>query len=307
MLDKIDQEKIIIDTDPGIDDALALAIATNLENVEVKLITTIAGNVSLKHTTQNTLDILALLNKDIKVAQGCDRPILKPFRDASYVHGQNGLGNVIIPTSKQKPLTIHAVEAIKEELMNSDTPITIITLAALTNIAYLLRLYPEVKPKIKQIIMMGGGIEIGNATSVAEFNFFVDPHAASIVFDSGLDLTMVGLNATLKALLTKEEILPLNHGSKVQQFFFDIFNYYKDGNFEQGLAMHDVCTLAYLVKPEIFKVKTKEIVIETVGFANGACVVNNHALQEQANLINVCMDIDTQAFQKWLSALLLKL
>ena len=198
----MEKRPIIIDTDPGIDDALAIAIALFSEELDVKLISTVAGNVSLENVTNNALKLLSFWEKDIPVAAGADRPLIEPLVDASNVHGVTGMEGYDFPEPKKELLLEeHAVNAMHRVIMESAEPVTLVPIAPLTNIALLFTMYPEVKANIKEIVMMGGSAGRGNKGVMSEFNIATDPEAAKIVFDSGLPIVMAGLDVGWKALV----------------------------------------------------------------------------------------------------------
>ncbi|WP_423364417.1 nucleoside hydrolase [Mycoplasma sp. P36-A1] len=298
------KKPIIIDTDPGIDDALALACALFSNKYDILLVTTMAGNVNLENTTRNTLDLISYFGYDVDVAKGSEYPLLGDLSDASYVHGKSGIGSIVLPKSLKSVIELSAVNAMRKAILASEKPVTIISLAALTNIALLLKMYPEVKNNIEEIVMMGGGIGLGNVSSCAEFNFYVDPLAADLVFNTNVSLVMVGLNATNNALLTNNELAPLLKGSKIQKMFYQMFSEYQDGNFDDGISMHDVCTIFYLEHPEFFNVEKLDVKIVKDGFAKGATVVDYHPSIINKPYVDVCMGLDTKEFAKWCSNLL---
>ena len=193
--------KIIMDTDPGIDDAAALAMALNNPEIDLRLITAVEGNVTVDKTTANALKIVHFFKKDVPVAAGAAQPLIKPFEDAARIHGESGMPGYDFGDDYGQPIAKPAVEALHDAIMAEDE-ITLVPTGSYTNIALLLAEYPEVKSHIKQIVAMGGSISGGNMTSVAEFNVFTDPDAASIMYQSGIPIVTVGLDVTLKALLT---------------------------------------------------------------------------------------------------------
>jgi inosine-uridine nucleoside N-ribohydrolase len=198
---------VVLDVDTGIDDALAIMLAVRHPALEVKAITCVAGNVSVDKVVRNTLGILQLLNRsDIPVARGMGRPILGETRDASHVHGAEGIGEVILPRSGSSPASGHAVELMKDAITGASRAVTIIALAPLTNVATLLLMYPEVATRIDRIVFMGGAIGQGNASASAEFNFWQDPEAADIVLRSGVNLTMYGLEPFYEVALDAADI-----------------------------------------------------------------------------------------------------
>ncbi len=187
---------IIFDTDPGIDDAAAIVIAVRNPQLDVKLISTVGANVEVEKTTANALHLVEFLDADIPVARGCGEPLLRKLEPCPEIHGVTGMDGYEFPPVTRKPADKHAVEAMRETIMSSEEKITLVVIGTHTNIAILLRMYPEVKEHIAEIVTMGGGLAGGNTNSSAEFNIYNDPHAAAIVFSSGIPITMLGLNVT---------------------------------------------------------------------------------------------------------------
>jgi len=297
---------LILDTDPGIDDALAIAVGTNLPQVDMKLITTVAGNIPIEKTTQNTLDLLALYQKDIPVAKGASKPLIKSLVLADNIHGNNGLGNVTLDKSNQSICPKDAIDTMAQVLEESTEKVTITTIGPLTNLALFIQTYPNLLNKIDRVIVMGGGLSMGNITSTSEFNFFVDPEAVNILFQSNLDITIIGLNATSKAILTNKELLPLKTGSKAQQALYQMFAFYQDGDFEKGLAMHDVSVFAYLDNPDMFTIKEMKLTISLDELTRGA-LFHSNKVKYEGSLIKIATDLDTQAFIQWILPYLEKL
>ena len=196
--------RILMDCDPGIDDACALSCALTDPEISLELITTVAGNVAVDKTTKNALRLVEFFSKDVPVAAGARKPLLKQLEDASEVHGESGIDGYDFGEPSIKPFSDDAVSILKDKLLHSNVPLTIIATGSFTNLGLLLSLYPEVKPKIKEFILMGGSLAQGNMTSVAEFNVFTDPHAARIVFSSGIKTTMIGLDCTLFGRISDE-------------------------------------------------------------------------------------------------------
>ena len=246
------KEKIIIDTDPGIDDAVALAIAVFSDKLDVKLITTVAGNVALDKVTSNALKLLTFWNKKIPVARGAERPLIEEYIDASHVHGQSGLAGFDFPEPDTALLCAeHAVEKMRHVIMAEDK-ITLAAIGPLTNIALLFAMYPEVKPHISRLVMMGGSLTRGNRGVMSEFNFATDPHAAKIVFDSGVPLVMADLDIGRKASIPGTDIEKIKGFGKTGAMLYALLKKYRSGTFETGLRMYDSCALAYILKPELF-------------------------------------------------------
>jgi pyrimidine-specific ribonucleoside hydrolase len=184
---------VVLDVDTGVDDALAILLAIRSPRLDVRAITCVAGNAAVDQVVANTLKVLDVAGAgDIPVARGADRPLLEPVRDARHVHGEDGMGDLGLPESPRQPVPGHAVELLRRTI--ADGPLTLITLAPLTNVALLLRTYPEVAGQIERIVVMGGSASGGNVTAAAEFNVRHDPEAAAIVLGAGLPVTMYGLD-----------------------------------------------------------------------------------------------------------------
>lgn len=291
---------IIIDTDPGIDDAVALAIALLNKEVKVDLLTTVAGNVKLEHTANNTLKLVEFFKSKIPVAKGAAEPLLRHLEDASEVHGETGLAGYDFPEPERSFHEKNALEAMRDLILSKKEKTVIIALGPLTNIALLIKSYPEVKDQIKEIIFMGGSLSGGNITSAAEFNLYNDPHAAEILFRSGLDIVMIGLDVTMRALISEKEIEEIRQQGELGEMLYSLFSHYQSGNMKDGLVMHDSCTLAYLLKPELFE--TKDLGLEMVleGPAIGATVTKFLDPDSQEKNVRVCLGIKEEAFREWI-------
>lgn len=296
----MNRKPIIIDTDPGIDDALALAIALFSEELDVRLITTVAGNVGLDKVTYNTLRLLKYFEKEIPVAMGAACPLLRHYEDASNVHGKSGMEGFDFEEPTQTPIKENAVDAMRKVIMDSAEPITLIPIAPLTNIALLLKTYPEVKNNIKEIIMMGGSASRGNYGVMSEYNYGADPEAAAIVFKSGCKLTMVGLDVGLKALIMPEDSEKIKVMNKTGEMAYCLFKKYRGGSFNTGLKMYDSTAIAYLLKPELFETVETYVEIELKGsMSAGQSMVDLKGYLKQENNATVCMDINSEAFRAW--------
>lgn len=295
------KKPIIIDTDPGIDDAVALAIALNNENLDVRLITTVAGNVGLDKVTLNALRLLKFFDKKIPVARGADRPLIKAPIDASNVHGSTGMdGYDFEEPTEDLELKENAVNAMYRVLMESAEPITLVPIGPLTNIAVLLKMYPEVNEKIAEIVLMGGSTGRGNAGVMAEFNIYADPEAAQIVFQSNLPIVMVGLDVGWKALVYPEDSEQLKGMNETGRMIYQLFQKYRGGSMKTGLKMYDSCAIAYLLKPEMFEVVDTFVGVELNGSMTAGCtVVDFKGYLGKANNAKVCVDIDQQMFKQW--------
>lgn len=296
----MEKEKIIIDTDPGIDDAVALAIALFNESVDVKLITTVAGNVSLEKVTANALRLLTFWGKKIPVAKGAEKPLIEKFIDAAHIHGQSGMDGFDFPEPDMSLLVKeHAVNKMREVIMAEKT-ITLVAIGPLTNVALLFALYPEVKTHISRIVLMGGSLTRGNKGVMAEFNFATDPHAAKMVFDAGVPLVMAGLDVGWQAAILPEDTAKLLTMGKTGQMVHALFKKYRSGTFATGLRMYDACAVAYLLKPEIFKTADVFVDIELSGkLTSGCSVVDLKGYLKQTANATVCTEIDPAAFRTW--------
>lgn len=292
---------IIIDTDPGIDDALALAVALFSEELDVRLITTVAGNVSLEHVTQNTLRLLRFFGKDVPVAKGAAQPLIAEFVDASNVHGKTGMEGYDFPEPREELLLQeHAVNAMRRVIMESKEPVTLVPIATLTNIALLFAMYPEVKSNIKEIVMMGGSASRGNKGVMSEFNVATDPEAAQMVFQCGLPIVMAGLDVGLKALVLPEDSEEIKKMGKTGDMAYHLFKRYRGGSFGTGLKMYDSCAVAYLLCPELFTVEETYVGVELHGTMTAGCTVVDLKgyLHKEPNA-RVCTDIDGDRFRVW--------
>lgn len=292
---------IIIDTDPGIDDAVALAIALFNKQLDVRMITTVHGNVSLEKVTYNALRLMKFYDKKVPIAKGADRPLIADIIDASDIHGETGMdGYNFDEPDNELLLDKHAVNAMYDEIMSSNEKITIVPIGPLTNIALLLRLYPEVKEKIEEIILMGGSTTRGNASVMAEFNIYADPEAAKIVFSSGMPIVMAGMDVGQNALVYPEDSAQLKDMNHTGNMFYHLFKKYRGGSFNQGLKMYDSCAIAYLLKPDLFETADTFVDIELQGeYTRGATIVDLQNYLNQKSNVKVCTDIDAEGFKNW--------
>ncbi len=295
------KRSVIMDCDPGHDDAIALLMAFACDTIDVKLVTTVGGNQTLDKTLNNALRILSFAGIDVEVAAGAAKPLNRELIVAPEVHGESGLEGPILPSPTLKPSDRNAISAMWDVIKKCDDKVTIIPTGPLTNVATLILAHPEVKPMIERISLMGGSCIGGNWTPAAEFNILVDPEAASIVFNSGIPITMCGLDVTHKAQIYNEEIeLVRNVGGKVAKMVAELLDYFalfhKKFGFE-GSPMHDPCAVAYIIDPSIFTTKACHVDIETQGeFSTGATVADlNDVLKKEKN-VDVALDINREAF-----------
>ena len=295
------KRKLIIDTDPGIDDAIAIAMALFSEKLDVKLITTVAGNVSLDLVTENTLKLLTFFRKDIPVAKGAGEPLIQKFDDAKNVHGASGMdGYDFGEPNRNNLLEEHAVNVMRRTILESETPVTIAAIGPLTNIALLLKMYPEVKKNIDEIVFMGGSLTRGNKTVMGEFNIATDPEAAKIVFESGVNLVMAGLDVGLKALVYPQDSEKIKTFGKTGDMMYCLFQKYRGGSFKTGLKMYDSCAIAYLLCPEMYDLQDTFIDVETQSpLTLGCTIVDLKGYMHRSPNAKVCVDIDAAIFKKW--------
>ena len=299
--------KIIIDTDPGIDDAIALAAAVFDERLEIKLITTVAGNVDVEKTTNNALKLVEFFQKDIPIAKGASKPLIKALDNASDVHGHSGMDGYEFKEPTRKILEKHAVEAMREVILNEDEPITLVPIGPLTNIALLFSMYPEVKENIKEIVLMGGSCTRGNKSPMAEFNIYVDPEAAKIVFSSGVPLVMCGLDIGLKACIYHEQSHHLKNTNKTGEMIYSMFNHYRSGSLKTGLNIYDLTAIAYLLEPEMYTTQKCFVDVETKSdLTYGTTVVDLRGCMNKEPNVTVCTDIDSERFKEWFMEVLSK-
>lgn len=297
--------KIIIDTDPGIDDAAAIAIAMFSHELDVQLVTTVAGNVSLDKTTYNALRLMSLWNSPVPVAAGASRPLVGPVYDAAEAHGESGMDGFDFDRVTVEPLKLHAVEAMRRVLERSEEKITLVPIGPLTNIALLLAQYPEVREKIDEIVLMGGAFLRGNITPMAEFNIFADPEAADMVFRSGLPIVMCGLELANMARITGEMVGAIRHNNPTAEMVYRLFEHYRGGDMETGMKMFDSTAVAYLLAPELYTTEDCYVGIETASpLTRGMTVCDLEHFWDKEPNVKVCTAIDPEGFRKlFISAL----
>lgn len=293
---------VILDGDPGHDDAIAWMLAFAREELDIRGVVSVSGNVSLEKTTRNMLRLMALLGvRGIPFASGSARPLCgEPF-SASSVHGQSGLDGPAMPEPEVELSTLGGVELTAKLLRESAEALTLVPTGPLTNIAALLLAHPELKPKIAHISLMGGGMLTGNWTPAAEFNIMVDPEAAKIVFESGIPITMAGLDATEKAYLTPEDFERVRRvGGRVAEVtaglleFF--YRFHKEFGYP-GAPVHDPVAIVALIKPEILQTRDLYVQIETSGeYCRGATIGDFFGKAGQPPNARVIMGINRQDY-----------
>jgi purine nucleosidase len=298
--------KIIIDTDPGQDDACAILLALGSpEDLDILGITTVAGNVPLALTSKNARIVCEVAGKtDIKVYEGCDRPISRALVTAEYVHGATGLDGPELFEPSMPVQSQHGVDFIIETLRNEpEGTVTLCTLGALTNVATALTRAPDIAPRVKELVMMGGGFfEGGNITPAAEFNIYVDPEAADIVMKSGIPIVMMPLDVTHKVLTLKRRVEKIGAlGTKVSKFIVDMLGFFERFDVEKygsdGGPLHDPTVIAYLLKPELFSGRMCNVEIETVSeLTVGMTVVDWWQVTKRPHNAMVMKDVDAEGF-----------
>ncbi|MDX5356611.1 MAG: nucleoside hydrolase [Rhodobacterales bacterium] len=310
------RERIIIDTDPGQDDAVAILLALASPDIEVLGITCVAGNVPLPLTTRNARVVCELAGRpDMPVFAGCDRPMRRALVTAEHVHGKTGLDGADLPDPVMPLQSAHAVDFLIDTL-RAEPPgsVTLVPIGPLTNIGTALERAPDIASRIKRIVLMGGAyFEVGNITPSAEFNIFVDPEAAALVFGAGIPLVVVPLDVTHKALTTRPRIealralgTPVGHAVAGWTDFFERFDMHKYGS--EGAPLHDPCTIAWILRPDLFTGREINVEIETEGrHTTGMTVADWWRVSGRAPNALFLGDIDAEGFYTLLTERLARL
>ena len=292
---------IILDGDPGHDDAIAWMLAKASDKLEILACTSVSGNQSIEKTSLNARRVMTLLGIDAPFAMGREEPLHGEPIHAANVHGETGLDGPALPEPALEPEPVTAVELMAKTISASSEPVTIVATGPLTNVGALLILYPELKPKIAHISIMGGGLAFGNWTPAAEFNILIDPEAADVVYKSGVPLTMAGLDVTLKALVFPEDFERIralgNRVAVVVAEWLDFFyNFHRSLGYT-GAPVHDAVAVAAVIKPEILTARDYYVQIETSGdFCRGATVADHYGFTNQPPNTHALVDIDREAF-----------
>ncbi|NLK64865.1 MAG: nucleoside hydrolase, partial [Tissierellia bacterium] len=261
------KRNIIIDCDPGIDDLVAISFAlANEDKFNILGITTVAGNQTIEKVTLNTLKVLSYYNRNIKTAIGQKRPLIREKSAVTSVHGENGMGDCHLPEPTLELYSDNAITFLRDTILSQEEKVTLVAVGPLTNIALLLKVFPEVKEKIELISIMGGSTIGGNRTPYAEFNVWADPEAARIVFDSRLPIVMSGLTVTHSAGLYKDDVERLASSSgKATQLCGKMLQYYFKGDHVKGgtfTPIHDACALMYLLYPELYEFRHMQVLVD---------------------------------------------
>jgi inosine-uridine nucleoside N-ribohydrolase len=286
---------VLLDCDPGHDDAIALLLALASPELELLGVTTVAGNQTVEKTTANAIRILELVGSDVPVAAGAGRPLVREPYVAAYVHGETGLDGPDLPPAQRAPVAQHAVDFLAERIDGT----TLVATGPLTNVALLFARYEQARPE--RIVLMGGAIAEGNVTPAAEFNIWADPEAAARVFASGLDVTMVGLDVTHQALLTDEHASRLRENGRVGTVVADLLDFY--GVFHEqvysfeGSPIHDAVAVAQVIRPELLELRELNVEIERESeLCRGRTVVDVWKRTGRAANARVAVGIDAEGF-----------
>lgn len=301
--------RIIFDTDPGIDDAMALLLALASPEIEVLGVTTVFGNSHVEATTRNALNLLDLAGRsDIPVARGADRPMVLPRgQTGEFVHGEDAMGNIGWTTVRnvaQKPLDVPAAQFIAETIMARPGEITLVAVGPLTNVGLALQLEPRIAQAARRVVIMGGSVATpGNVSPVAEANIHNDPHAAALVFNAGWDLTMAGLDVTMAVRMDEVFFDALRRsGNRFAQFIAHIVPFYQRFHCERygypngGVDTHDPSAIAYLIDPTLFRAERWSITVPLDGPALGATIADRRGLFWATPKVNCLMQVDAARF-----------
>ncbi|WP_282928918.1 nucleoside hydrolase [Anaerococcus sp. Marseille-Q7828] len=293
----------IFDTDPGIDDAFALSFLHESEIFDVKMVSSVAGNVKLANTTRNLRGLVKAMDWNIPIHRGLAQPLFGPQILAEEFHGVDGLSGYLFDDNDLADISDKpAIDAMAEVLRNNDQ-VLIIAVGPLTNIGALILAHPELKEKISEITIMGGVVGTGNTTPVAEFNIYADPEAAKIVFESGIRVNIVGLNVTTKTYYNIDMHEKFKKSDKkINKILADIMDrrIAKTGAEENYTTyMHDTLAVMYHTNPEIFKSQMVHMDVETKGeFTRGMTVADMRAISTACKNVNFVTDIDTEKFEE---------
>jgi len=289
---------ILLDCDPGHDDAIALLLALASPELELLGVTSVSGNQTLEQTTANAIRVLEFAGRtDLPVAAGADRPLVRDRFVASYVHGETGLDGPDLPPARAQPVSRHAVDFLADKIRERDGAVTLVPIGPLTNVALLLALHPDARPE--RIVLMGGAVAEGNVTPAAEFNIWADPEAAARVFGSGLDVTMVGLDVTHRALFTSAHVgrLAGRVGGMVAELLRFYGHFHKEVYNFDGSPIHDAVAVAHVIRADLLKTEhlNTEIDIESE-LCRGRTVVDVWRRSGREPNSNVAVDIDADGF-----------
>ena len=295
------KKNVIISTDPGIDDAVAIALATFSEELDVQAICPIFGNVSIQNTIANTEKLLTFFNKDIKIVAGSQQPLIRKTIEASNVHGKTGMEGFNFPkATKSVDSFLTAVEAMHQIVSQNKTNTTLVGIGPLTDIALFIHLYPQDLEKIEEIVVMGGTLDRGNFGVLSEFNFASDPEATKMVFDSGVKIRVAPMQVGRQAKVMPETSEKIKRLNKTGDMFYQLFSKYRGGSFASGLNMYDALAIALILKPEIFEEVTTRVEIETSGkLTGGVSLIDLKNYLKLPNNAKVAVSVDSKQFEEW--------
>ena len=297
--------KVLLDCDPGHDDMMAMMVAIAHPGIDLVGVTTVAGNQTGDRTFANAGKVLTLLRETgIPLARGCDQPMVRPLETAPNIHGTSGLDGADLPDSGVVARTEHAVEFLEAHLVGADKPLTLVPTGPLTNIGMLLRKNPRVAEKIDRIVLMGGGVYDSNVTPAAEFNIYVDPEAADIVFNCGRPITMVSLDVTNRAMLTMDDIAAIRDmKGRVSSVVAPLLRFFA-GAYEENFAvagapLHDALAMMTAAEPDIITTRHLRVDVETAGIhTRGRTVVDVYGVTGRAPNAEVSFELDLDRFKK---------
>jgi len=296
---------LIMDTDPGIDDAMAILFALRSAEIQLEALTTVFGNVGVEQTTRNALRILEVAGRDdIPVVPGAGKPLLRDYRGKGYrIHGRDGLGEINLTPPRAQPQPGRAAEYLISRIMDAPSEITLMAIGPLTNLALAVSLEPRLAQNVREVVIMGGAVAgPGNATPVAEANIYNDPEAARIVFHAGWPLTMVGLDVTRKTVMSpaylarlKEAATPITDFISTITLFY--LRYYREQLHMEGFYVHDSSAMAYVLDPTLFQSQKVYVDVETGnGRSSGQTMADWRGQWEQPANVNVCLKVDSPRF-----------
>ncbi|MEG0286485.1 MAG: nucleoside hydrolase [Vagococcus sp.] len=296
---------ILIDCDPGHDDALAILTAVAQKSaITILGVTTIGGNQTLEKVTKNAKNVLSFIQSDIPLAMGQEGPLVKTLEPSDEAHGDSGMDGPLFDGLDYPVVSYNAVDFMYEKIKSSPQKVTLVGLGPLTNIALLLKVYPEIHSKIDCISLMGGGISHGNTTSLAEFNIYVDPEAAHIVFNSGIEIIMSGLDVTEKAEILVSEIDALKNKGRVSHLAYELLHFYNESGKQFGFInspVHDLCAIAYLVNANMFNGTKYYVNVDTSdGISRGLTFADKRRKSEGLASTLVLEDVNRETFAKLL-------
>jgi len=298
--------RIILDTDPGADDALAIMLMLASPEIKLEAITTVHGNVTLDKTTRNALALLEFLNAThIPVAKGCTVPLVKPPHQAQgeVVHGSSGMGRTNLPEPKIQPIKTHAVDYLIERFLAEPNELTLFAIGPLTNVALAIRQEPKFAECVKELVIMGGAVRSGgNMSPLAEFNISEDPHAAHVVFNSGIPITLIPLDVTYKCLFTAADVARLDKvGTPISKFIRDVtadyMEFYLKYEGFDGCALHDPLTVAAIVAPELLHFENHYINVDiSGGVSTGKTYADFMKVTKKPANIKAALDVKGREF-----------